>query len=251
MQILTKIHRKIGQLLRVKTFENKYYCSDFPLRQCLKSREITVFDVGANAGQSIERFYKNYNVKEYYAFEPQNVEFQNIKTKYSHYKGIKFYNNAFGEVEKEAKINRTLKSGTSTLNDYNTSSEYVKTKIKTHQVTHCEDLIIEKQPVQVMTLDNFIESNTIKKIDLLKIDTEGYESKILKGAQRTLATQSINCIEVELTFDDRFGKTGNFYDIEQYLVPNGFNLCGIDEPYSRPHRSIFHVNCVYIKDKIT
>ena len=43
-----------------------------------------------------------------------------------------------------------------------------------------------KKKVNVITLDSFAEKNRIKKIDVLKIDTQGAETEVLDGAQNLL-----------------------------------------------------------------
>ncbi len=40
--------------------------------------------------------------------------------------------------------------------------------------------------IRMMTVDNYCQESGISRIDLVKIDTEGYELRILKGATRTL-----------------------------------------------------------------
>jgi hypothetical protein len=47
-------------------------------------------------------------------------------------------------------------------------------------------------------------------VNILKIDTEGYESFVLAGAQQSLSKKIFDLIEVEITIDDRFGSTSNF-----------------------------------------
>ena len=44
----------------------------------------------------------------------------------------------------------------------------------------------ETNVIEVITLDDFVRQKQINKIDLIKIDVEGYELKILKGGESTL-----------------------------------------------------------------
>ena len=44
-----------------------------------------------------------------------------------------------------------------------------------------KNFLVEKQKVQIRNLSEFISEKSIDKIHILKIDTEGYEYKILKG----------------------------------------------------------------------
>ncbi len=37
-----------------------------------------------------------------------------------------------------------------------------------------------------MTLDQYVNLNKIKKIDILKINVQGYEINVLKGAKKSL-----------------------------------------------------------------
>ncbi len=40
--------------------------------------------------------------------------------------------------------------------------------------------------VQVLSLDEYLESHPVERLDAIKIDTEGYEYKVLRGMQKTL-----------------------------------------------------------------
>ncbi len=44
----------------------------------------------------------------------------------------------------------------------------------------------QKQPVKMITIDDFVKENKITKVDFVKIDTEGYEKQIIKGASETI-----------------------------------------------------------------
>jgi len=100
--------------------------------------------------------------------------------------------------------------------------------------------------VQVNTLDS-----VIKEINpcLIKIDVEGYESEVLKGADITLKNPSLMALIVELNGSGRrYGFDDN--DTHQKLINNGFNPYKYD-PFSR---SLFSVevshnqNMIYIRD---
>jgi len=40
--------------------------------------------------------------------------------------------------------------------------------------------------VKITTIDDFVFGQNIPRVDFIKIDTEGYEAKILKGAEKTI-----------------------------------------------------------------
>jgi FkbM family methyltransferase len=45
----------------------------------------------------------------------------------------------------------------------------------------------EKEAIDITTLDDFIKERETKKVDLIKIDVEGYEHEVIKGAKGILA----------------------------------------------------------------
>ena len=49
-----------------------------------------------------------------------------------------------------------------------------------------------------MTVDNFVKKKKINSIDILKIDIEGSEYELLKGAKNTLKRNKIKIILVEI-----------------------------------------------------
>ena len=54
---------------------------------------------------------------------------------------------------------------------------------------------------EIITLDNYCTSN-VASIDFLKIDVQGYESKVLKGATNLLKSSKIDIIELEIHQDE-------------------------------------------------
>ena len=63
----------------------------------------------------------------------------------------------------------------------------------------------EKKVVSVKTVDNYALDKKIKFIDILKIDTQGYENKVLEGSKNLLENKKIHYIQLELIFS-KYGR---------------------------------------------
>jgi FkbM family methyltransferase len=100
-----------------------------------------------------------------------------------------------------------------------------------------DDLSKQEQiDVQVETVDAYVKKNNIKKINLLKIDVQGFEDEVLKGAQETLKLNKIDIIETELILGNMYEKTLSFNEIENLIYPYGYKFfaltCTNIETYS-------------------
>ena len=82
--------------------------------------------------------------------------------------------------------------------------------------------VIQEIPVTSTTLDKASESVGLA-INVLKIDTQGTELSILKGASKSLAT-SLQVVEVEVEFVDLYQGQPLFGDIDSYMRSYGFIL---------------------------
>ena len=59
------------------------------------------------------------------------------------------------------------------------------------------DNFADKIKTKVKTIDDYCKTNNIKKINYMKIDTQGFEDKVLMGAEEMLG-EKIDIIELEL-----------------------------------------------------
>ena len=51
--------------------------------------------------------------------------------------------------------------------------------------------ILKDQEVNIISIDEYCETNSISKIDLLKIDTQGYEEQVLSGCYNLIKNNSV------------------------------------------------------------
>ncbi len=181
----------------------------------------TFFDVGAHKGETIKIFNDNFIIKEFYCFEPSPINFDYLKKKIPKMKNkIKIFNFGFGENKSILSFKQLAESSSSTLVDINQNSNYFKKKNKILSIFNLkknQDKIIN---VKINSLNDFMEEKSINKIDILKIDTEGFEFKVIKGAKKKI--KNIKYIYFEHHYDDMLQKNYSFSDIHNYLNKNGF-----------------------------
>jgi hypothetical protein len=71
--------------------------------------------------------------------------------------------------------------------------------------------------VQVVTLDADLERRKIKFVDCLKIDAEGYDVHVLKGAENCLARKMIGIIQFEYNAPWAFSSSSTLIAALEYL----------------------------------
>jgi len=184
-----------------------------------------IFDVGANKGQSLKRFKKIFPNSIIHAFEPIEEEFLKLKEVYKNDDKVFLNNLALGEAECSKDFYITKISGNSSFNKLNKNSDWIKTRSKEINVSP-DKYTKESKKIKVITLDSYCKKNEIGKIDILKIDTQGYEEKVLEGAVNTIRKE-VKFIECEIMLDNVYEKYLNFSDIEKYLIPHNYRLAGL------------------------
>lgn len=185
------------------------------------SKPIVIFDVGAHHGETIKIFQDKINCKKIYSFEASPINFKILEKNFpnKYLDKLEIYNYGVGDKTTNTFINQTLESSSSTINDLNVKSKYFFNKLKILNIKNKESFS-KKIPINIITLDNFINKNKIQNIDLLKIDTEGYEYNVLKGLN--INHKIIKLIYFEHHYDDMILKNYKFFDIHKLLVSYGF-----------------------------
>ena len=186
----------------------------------------TLIDVGAHKGETINLFAKNFKINEIYSFEPVPISFKNLNKKISNfrnkYKQTKIFIESFalGSSNKKILIKCISETSSSTIRELNKDSNYFKKKMFFLNKNKNNELFSEFEVNQIL-LSDYVKKKNIKNVDLLKIDTEGYELEVLKGAQYILSKTKY--ILFEHHYDDMIVKNYFFSDIHKFLKINNFN----------------------------
>ncbi len=187
----------------------------------LKNVSVSILDVGANKGQSIDFFLGiNPNAK-ITAFEPNKKLFQLLEEKYKNNGNIILNNLGVSNTNGELEFNENILDETSTFESLNLDSKYLEKKAKVLGVTK-ESIIVDKYKVAVITLSEFLKSNESSSFDVLKIDVEGHELPVLEGLFSNGNQFKIRLIQLESHNDDMYLSNSKHKDIDQLLNKNGY-----------------------------
>jgi Methyltransferase FkbM domain len=81
--------------------------------------------------------------------------------------------------------------------------------------------------VTIDTIDNYCGKKNISKIDLLKIDTEGFELNVLKGAKGMMLQKKISFIYCETGFQKQNSRNTFFPELTEYLAGYNYYFFGL------------------------
>ena len=262
MKLKTLIKRKIIQIIRKIGYElvgkkqivkhNDFNAIiKFLIKELYKIKNPIIFDVGANVGQSIERFSSVFKSEEFkiYSFEPTPKLFQILKNKYNSKKNIKLFQLALDDKIIKSKFFSYEYDTISSLIQTDENSKFHKsrqTALKNRDFSNFETEI----EVQTSTIDNIADEQNIDKIDVLKIDTQGNEDRVLEGSKKLLNSNKINLIELELILGFGYQRQMSFLDIEKVLSPYGYRLIGIDYASNIISFSNYQVNLIYVNSEL-
>jgi FkbM family methyltransferase len=132
----------------------------------------TIIDVGVNFGETLLNFAmltgENGSV---FGFEPMPYIFEKCKhnLKLNNFKNIVLENYALSDTKEVLAVTDPLNG--------NSGGTYVSKNIAEHN---------QKLTISATTLDEYVIENGIGKIDFIKIDVEGYETNVIKGAIETI-----------------------------------------------------------------
>jgi FkbM family methyltransferase len=189
-----------------------------------------IFDVGANIGQAAERLSRAFPKSLVFAFEPTPMTAVLLRERASGMTGVKVIEKALGATVGTADL---FIYDLTVLNSLNPSAAYSKRFEKSGDKIQCE----------VTTVDQFCSENSIDQIDLLKIDTEGYDLEVLKGSIGVLSAGLIKFIYVE--FNDIHPilgvKGGALAPICELLHPYGFQFISSYTDYVVTEGELFAV----------
>lgn len=153
----------------------------------------TVIDVGAHEGELYKTFTKkNIKFRQFIMFEPFKESYDSLLKLNDD--RLVVHNLGISDLDEVLKLNVNKFKLTNSFTVQNTES--VNYKIK--NLLAKKNQFLEPQVANLNRLDNVVSLESINSPTLLKIDTEGFELKVLHGGKKLFENKKIDYVLIEV-----------------------------------------------------
>jgi FkbM family methyltransferase len=209
----------------VRNYENEFVSGEKAfIRYLIASKKLAsgvILDIGANVGNYAIMLRRNKIMLPIFSFEPHPVAFKKLTAAAASYQ--------FTAVPAGA----GERSTTAAIYDYAGGGGSEHASMYKGVIEELRSSDVEEVSILLTTIDEFAAENNISKIALLKIDTEGNELNVLKGAAKTIQNGLVDIIQLEFNEMNVISRTF-FKDIVDILpdydfyrlLPDGLKALG-------------------------
>jgi FkbM family methyltransferase len=171
-----------------------------------------LFDVGANVGQTTLAMLDHFRSPRIHAFEPSPATCQLLQRAVGARAGVTVVPSALGEHEGVQPFHVTK--------DYSVNDSLLV------PAWQGEDSVVD---VRVETVMGYCARGTIERIDLLKIDAQGYDLHVLRGARTMLDEKRITLVACEVNQTHLYEGQPTIRDVLAFADDVGYELVGFYE----------------------
>ncbi len=192
---------------------------------------LCIFDVGANVGQSAIYYSKLFPHAKLYSFEPIAAIYSKLKENLKN-SNTQSFNIAFSDTSgsQEIFLHEDPLSELNSLRNTNVSVGLTR-----------------RETIQLELLDDFAKEHEIKTIDILKIDTEGHELNVLKGAVKLLQDKRINYLLCEVSLSNKNTVNSKLEVLIEFLETYNYYFVGLNDVNTNYYKlGLTYGNAVFI-----
>ncbi len=186
-----------------------------------------IFDCGANRGRVIKEYKSVFPDAVIHAFEPTPATFEGLKQEVAGIPGVELVNAAIGEAA-------------GTLDLY------------FGDIEQSNSLVAKPDPkgtpikVPVVAIGEYCAQKKIDRVDILKLDVEGFEMPALRGAESLFAARKVDVVLTEISFIEDPGAT-RFLDLHAFLDRHDFMMFGIYDFQYRPNLRALLADALFVR----
>jgi FkbM family methyltransferase len=168
----------------------------------------TIHDIGANVGSwtlLAKAIHPRAHVE---AFEPLDEHAETFERRTSKLSGVRLHRVALGSHDGEADMN---------VADFSDASSLLPLAEESYGLR-----AVRQERVAVRRLDDLVGSGEVPPPDLIKLDVQGYELEVLRGARDTL--DRARAVIAEVSFVELYQYQCFFHEIVSFMADRRFRL---------------------------
>jgi FkbM family methyltransferase len=211
------------------------------------SEKTVIIDVGAHRGESLKSFDKNAKrAYVYIGMEPNPDAFADFKKVADEIKSEKSevhcLTAAVGNKDGKVKFLKTKESAVGGI--------LPPAKGLAERVPTGDHLIAEEFEVDLITVTSLVKKFNLTSIDLLKIDTEGYDLEVLKGAIEVIEAKLPKIVITEVFFVPYRQDQAYFWDIAAFMEKNGYHFVNLYDTRDTSQGRLYTGNGLWVSPEI-
>jgi FkbM family methyltransferase len=197
----------------------------------------TVIDIGANIGQFALTINTILPKAKIYSFEPLPECFEHLQACMSACKHFTGFNVALGDKPGDLTFEK---------NAFTPSSSFLK-MADLHKTVYPHTKNTNQVNVKVDTLDNIIDNLEISSNMLIKLDVQGYEDRVIRGAENTIKRSKL--LIIETSFEPLYEGQPLFGQLYNELIKYGFIYVGaIEQNYNPQTGKILQADSLFVRN---
>ncbi len=197
-------------------------------QELTRSSKPIIFDVGAAVGGVCARYRALFPGSTIHAFEPFPDSFAQLQAQFGACPSFKLNQAAVTDVPGVVRLNANQLSLTNSL----LATDPLATEAWGQGVLETRTSI----EVPAVTIDQYCKTNSIERIDILKLDIQGAELKALQGAATVLRQGRVALIYLEIIHVRTYVGQPHFEDYLRFFRETGYSMLDIYHPMHKDHR---------------
>lgn len=209
--MIESLKRKISSIRSKKVSSNNIlikYLKTFP--------SINLIDVGAHKGLFTANLRKEIQLNKVVLIEPIPENFENLKKSFDS-STYSIFNNAANETDSE-----TLKFN---INNYDETSSLLRIKSELDELSGININLNRQIDVKTRSIDSICNECELDVVHLMKIDVQGSELSVLKGATESL--KRTRFVWVETSFKSLYDNSALFHQVYELMTASDFIMIEI------------------------
>jgi FkbM family methyltransferase len=211
-------------------------CHRIALEQCGKSAPI-IIDGGAHKGATVDAFRAVAPDAQFHCFEPDTTLIAELQARLSGDRNVHVIAAALGEQPGTAVFNINVSRPTNSLLP---AAKGLQSDLQDLCAT------VEQITVPIISIDAYCAQEGLKKVDIVKLDLQGYDYRALLGAKNVL--QGVRVVLVEVLFAEIYEGCHLFPDVLRLMGEQGFRLFTLSGIHYGAHDELLWADAIFVKE---